>query len=1607
MKNVFKAPLKYESFKLDKGELYIKNLLIGNEFYDLKIDEIKAKINFSFKSFEIRSDLFFNRPNVVLRNIPFDLKNFGKEFFNRKSFIKTKINISDGKLKVDGFSEYSFCLNQKDFVSSYHVLLSKAEANSQLLVDISGKEGGFEGVALCKEFALEEIFSSLGLFSKNLKDKIERVQGKVNGNFSFCFQKNEKPNFSADLIFSNFYLKDLFFHKSLKTEKLKLNINSFHGNEKCFFANNFCRDFKIHLVMDKGDVGCESQSLPLFENLFVDLFYNPEVGPKISLKANAYVKNVSQNKKEEPNFTILPFKLNARGYFSSDFCNWFDVDFSVLKVEDEEKLFVKLLEKEKDEFVLNSSLSNVGPDLFSLVHLFFENNSLFKELQFLSGKIDSEVESSFFKGKKPKFWIKNFKGNNLSFSIKEKMDLFLPEIEGLFKVDLQKDISQTLTSSLKISDGRIIYKVPNRKNIEAKKINGSFSSKEGRVIDSEIFAYLQNLKTNISLSGRLTDLLVNAELKGCSKELLDHSEEDSLSALLTFKKKKEGGFFSGIVHIVDQEKEGKNTSENIVFGMTIKDIYSFNKKSFFSSLWFRTENVSLEKFQKLFFVPDCQLKGRANLTGFLKKEKLSLQCHFKDLFYENKYYSFNIDKLGNFGEHFSEKKENVLISYDFASNKWDFAIPEVGGKYYLKKFDLNFFCKKAKINIKDNLLELVLPDVLLENIKLAGKLFVDFADKESPKLDIVTESGYGNICDLKNVVGHFDQNLSLPNDLKGTFECKDRGFYFSKILNEKKADFIMGCSLYFKDIDYKISDDIHLINNSFCFDWNNRENSFDITCFTGKIKLHENDYLIFCPLFSKKADMLSYDLRLGKETLDLVRIKGKALFSLDEINLEIDKELSHLFGIGFDIESFVLDKKLNISALNMTAKIDWEKSLSFIGFFPSRLLQFFSHFKNEVFCKFYLSENKEFCFKAHSENFYFKDKKMDKFLLEGRKKGNSFFVDKFFLDDLALSFSIDQKDDKLKILKIRAEKKASFIEGEGEFNINDKKGNFNLSKINVEAFSLSEILDKFSLEKKTNIAGSFSGKGYINYSLEKNAFEADLDLDFCKFKVGSISLENEGPMNLFYSNSMGVKASGLNFLFSSDNIDLSLLKAHFKYINYNFAEKKLTLDNGQLYIPKELLLEYKNICPKRFNDLFGYFFSFFNFEKDLDFGVSIEYYLEKNVVKAYSNDALFYINGKRRNLKNLSFYQDNYRSVLNFYYLIEEKYHRISNVLEGFSSINGRLIVGEESDPLQIFWIADNEGIKVKRIIGNYSGCFASFSLQEAEKEDSYSLIGDLKVDCANALSFFSKEMKTKLQNLHLGKGYNLKGNIHFSKQLPKFLKFEGKLIGKDFQAFNYSLKTMLSDISVTENRIKMSNFKLSDRAGIIEADQIQFDKRNDIWNLSIPLIKLMDCRPSLLKKIGEEKEEIKPLLIKQFKIEKLKGNLSDLSTISGKGNFSFLNSFKRSRSIIEAPADVLGRILGLDLDLLVPVIGDVFFEIKNKKVLFTKINNVYSENNRSKFFLLDVPYMDFDGNLNINIKMKQYVLFKITDKFILSIKGNVSKPDFTLKKRKLFQSNS
>lgn len=520
-----------------------------------------------------------------------------------------------------------------------------------------------------------------------------------------------------------------------------------------------------------------------------------------------------------------------------------------------------------------------------------------------------------------------------------------------------------------------------------------------------------------------------------------------------------------------------------------------------------------------------------------------------------------------------------------------------------------------------------------------------------------------------------------------------------------------------------------------------------------------------------------------------------------------------------------------------------------------------------------------------------------------------------------------------------------------------EQGELNLSNLEIELGIL-----------KKELQGRLKGEGILHW---KGALEADFDLSGERFEFHAMPFINSGSLHIFCSSSMGIVIQGLNLAYEDANCKIGLLQ-------YKFCDDQpvFLLTETQFHIPTDLLARcgFENFAAMQgIADL--------SFSSDL----SKVFLSMKEAILPYQNEQFL--------IRNLHAVINRNQWSANFDLDHHSRLIPIDVTAIGDANIRGRLMI---ENGLKLDWLYKDQ-FSIQSIEGKCSGLEASFHL------DGDTLVGSAQVN-GNDIRYMLPEKIVKVfDELKIGSGYELMGRLNFQKGLA----FKGILSGKQIELFGFELKNLLSQIEWDRDHLLIQDLKISDFAGILKVEKVLAEgKDDDPWTLSIPHIVISELRPSLLQDVGGPPGKLSPLVVREIKIDDFFGFVDDSKTYTAKGELFFINSYKRENSILELPSDILSRIVGLDVDLLTPVCGTLKYELHDGFFHFTDLFNSYSENKRSEFFLVfdeDSPKMDLDWNLNIFIQTKQFVLFKFTEKFLISVKGKLDAPKFQLQRKKRF----
>ena len=290
---------------------------------------------------------------------------------------------------------------------------------------------------------------------------------------------------------------------------------------------------------------------------------------------------------------------------------------------------------------------------------------------------------------------------------------------------------------------------------------------------------------------------------------------------------------------------------------------------------------------------------------------------------------------------------------------------------------------------------------------------------------------------------------------------------------------------------------------------------------------------------------------------------------------------------------------------------------------------------------------------------------------------------------------------------------------------------------------------------------------------------------------------------------------------------------------------------------------------------------------------------------------------------------------------------------------------------------------EVNKIEGNFLGIDCSF----VKKGLSYD--GRVWIKTSDHMAeLFKKPEWTQFQNI------NLQGIFSTSN-------CRGTISGKNVVIKGYMLDHFSASLDYIPTRMEIKQIKIEDPAGKLFIKECLGTRSHPLkaWEIVIPQIRGQLLEPSLLRRQGAPVKERKPFKVRQLTLENIRGIVGRPLTFTGYGSFYFTQKEKRDVSLFDLPRAFL-KDWGLDVALLSPTRGSAQIELKQGKMFFTDLKDTFSDGDHSEFYLSEnePSYIDFNGNLFLNLRMKQYVAIKLVEPFTLSVRGTWEKPHYTLR---------
>lgn len=980
------------------------------------------------------------------------------------------------------------------------------------------------------------------------------------------------------------------------------------------------------------------------------------------------------------------------------------------------------------------------------------------------------------------------------------------------------------------------------------------------------------------------------------------------------------------------------------------------------SIFAKTKNLLFDKedpFKNLqFFECECERFDVKALDRIFKNKQFSGNLFGKVAWEDEKFYmNLDLDHINILTPEFILKfEEKVTLKnaiFDPRLLKFSLQAPFKKGFFYFDEYSLSFSDIGGDLFYKDDLFSFTFDQVVGEGFSFKGKAFYD----PRGKFDL----------DLKNISGTVEKAQDFLQKLRITENRFDfiKGEVFVDSLIYSYAlgnPFFMKINGGFANGSGQLTDIVSYENLKGVFSFDTVNNVFLCSDTVAEITVPgEEKLFLSVEHFTKKENEYSFDFLLDQSFLEIARLKG-----IGKDFAFIFDDSSHYY--GSQLENFCFSFSENaIDKFHLYTKQSFSKR-------KVKLLQNIMgvHFpldlKGDIDFHFNFTEDKG--------NLYFKGKNLTLF--------NESLKD--------FSISVEKSEDTWTV--IEGKLNDAFLSGTYKNRVLDAKVSY-LDEFFLDFKSKMTSIESWDIEslslKASDTSLLFRGNLLLDFS-KNHPFSADCDISLLtKGRLKNYTFTNSTPFNCKFSFEDQLQIGGVNlYVFSDDVKTPACFKT--KVIKVDFQKQKLSAVKAYLSIPRDI-----HFGEKLFNKNLG----------EINANLDLEIYRDRVGMSIHSG----YIQEKEDRVKNqfktLKIEMSKDSLAFSGEYLFGRSYLPFQGNMFLSPSFKGNFNLftplKKVNDPLSFYWHFE-EGIIIDYVSGSFSGIDAEFC-----RTDIGTLVGKASIDFSKLADYMEPRIRDVIINtLEMKEGYTLKGTLEYDPQNLLSNSFSGYMTGKDFSFFGYNLQTLFSEVHWSKKGLFIDDLKMSDEGGMLLVEQLYFRNKNEKTYLNIPKVSIKDIRPSLLRESGKSQpqSDLDPLIIKSITVENIHGDVNDEASIKGKGTLNFINSFNRGKkNLFDLPSEVIGKIFGLDLELLIPVCGNLDFEIRDKKCLFTDLRDTFSENKRSQFFLFEkmTPYMDFDANLHLYIKMKQFVLFKFTEQMIISLSGSMYDPKINLENKQQF----
>jgi hypothetical protein len=1056
--------------------------------------------------------------------------------------------------------------------------------------------------------------------------------------------------------------------------------------------------------------------------------------------------------------------------------------------------------------------------------------------------------------------------------------------------------------------------------------------------------------------------------------------------------------------------------------------------------WFEAKALSLTKFIFPFLLSETPttLSGIGDFYG-----------HFDDKVVELTYDPYEAQLEST---HFTIQVKDALPAqhyFDLVEGSHYGVWPIQQGTYLQKNVGVLFEDIHAQILFENSSIKMRQIETFAKGIFFGGELDVSFDPLKKGVWDIEVRSNLinGKVSQLQQFLSHFmAPSCFLKIPLEGEVCYRQEGglMHFAVTpqtyeMTAKVCGAITDGKMACKSDTLRVQD----FSLNFAFDTQKKSLSFSdiegllIVGPPTQVEEYDliGDYITFTDYTHNQA---AFDLWISDKNRDVVRAVGKTFNQADgSMQVIFDHDLTH-FG---DVHPQEIKLALNnnwtqIDALNLKCGfslksllpdmqrlkgIDFLAPLGALCQVTRQIKKLAGHFQVSIS---YDKPNAQYLCNAIGKDLAFDAQCFETCTLNSRKKGNVWIIDQLQLDQISLSADILHRDScwDLNFLGIRiGEKLLAGIEGIYE-PAGGIKGKINLLEVDLGLLAkwrhLKDVLGPHRLRGKLNAVGNFQVQRLRD--LGRWRLETLLNIHAKDLSLNKAAFNDIGKVVCHLVSDKGVRIENFKLLTKNKNEPAEI---HIKKIDVDFMHHSLNVQDLAFLIPvkqfKWVGENLQRLFPMSISARTQELLQKIKREDSIKGKLDLDYSTTDANLHLELAEGPYTFFGKEMLLKDLCFTSNLFEWKMRAQTLeYQHPFWLQANASAPYFD-KGEVFISDlpfkqpvdKKQGVRLCWRETAlEGFQIDQIEGTLPGLRIHLTRIPSSELQEILLQGKILANLNQAGFLLPDFLYRQVKAFGINGQYTLDGNWKFNKkhfaENTQGIQFAGELQGEKCVFKDKLVENLKAGMHYCPAAIELSNLQVSDSAGTIEVPVVRIDKKIEDYVLSIPLIKVYQFRPSLLRNPqGFLGSPATPFVIKQLEVQNIEGSLLDLHKITGEGKLTFANPKKKTlpNTIFTVPSDAISRI-GIDMTLLTPVSGSIYYKIQDGKIVFTRFKDVYSSGKLSKFNLPNTSYqshVDFEGNLYLQVRLKQYnLLFKLAELFTVSIQGTLQQPTYTLQKQ-------